>query len=671
MAYCASGRAGGAGSGRAWAVFPARAASLATQRYAILAQALEAFRLPIISHKMLSGILERGLLRLASIMLLAVALTISSSAYGESTPPETEKSPQPGIDFTVLPESMLAKSFSLDEDAQTYLWDIEHLAFVLSQDLLPVFREAIRDGSRDDLLRFLTPDFRARVFANEGRHLRQGLVKAELWQAGDPLERLDRESFVDTLVAYGRAYESVERVDMHMFYLSPSTRGDLSGAWEMRMDVRIAGTLPGGGRGERRFDCAMLFTKLSEDIAFEIGWIEDFELLRARRVSSPRPLLEEITDETGIDIAALSDNWRQQGPPYIPVPGSARLLDYDRDGRVDLLLTDINAARHLFLYRGLGDGTFEDVTEEVGLGLLARAGRRTWLTAVLVADLDNDGFEDLLIGVDTRDDQGQLQHAIALMRNGGGKNFEMIPESVHHLGKRFQLANRGMAVADYDGDGLVDLFLGPSGKRPPAEQQQVRWLNDRSSKDSVLLRNLGGFRFEDVTAVAGLAGEHIDTSSATWLDLEPDGDADLFLGNHMGANLLFENQGDGTFVKLPSPPGFGGFSMGAVAGDMDGDGDPDLYVANMYTSAGSRIIDNLAPEDYPEGVYELIRGFATGNELYENRGAGELRPLGRTVDVANSGWAYGPAVVDLDGDGRLDLYSPAGYQSVKRGEPDG
>ena len=91
----------------------------------------------------------------------------------------------------------------------------------------------------------------------------------------------------------------------------------------------------------------------------------------------------------------------------------------------------------------------------------------------------------------------------------------------------------------------------------------------------------------------------------------------------------------------------------------------------MYIERWSPFIDNLRPQDYPEGAYELIRGFATGNELYRNDGAGPLKPLGTTVDVANSGWAYGPAVVDLDGDGALDLYSPAGYQSVKRGEPDG
>ena len=578
---------------------------------------------------------------------------------------------QPGVDFPVQPESMLSKSFTLAEEVQTYLWDIEHLAFVLGQDLSPVIRETIRDGRRDGMEKYLAPGFRARIFSGAGARFEKSLVAGEIWDAGYPVEELDRTAFIDTLVSWGAEYDEIGRIEMHTFYLSPDDYGDLSGGFELRIDVRITGLGADGSRSERRFDCSFHLSRLHKEIASESGWIDGFELLRARRIGAARPLLEEITGSTGIDVAALHDNWDQEGPPYVPVPGGARMLDYDRDGRVDLLFTDMNAERDLLLYRGLGDGRFEETTERVGLGMFGRMGRGIWITSSLVADLDDNGFPDLLLSVERATENGQVEHAIAVLRNRDGGSFEVVPEQTHDLGRRYHMSPRGMAAADYDGDGLVDLFLGPSGPPPPPEQRKVRWLDDHSSNDSVLLRNLGGFRFADVTVAAGIAGEHIDTSSATWLDLEPDGDADLFLGNHMGPNVLFENRGDGTFRKIPPSPGFGGFSMGAVAGDVDGDGDPDIYVANMYTSAGGRIIDNLRPRDYPEGAYELIRGFATGNELYRNDGSGQLEPLGTTVDVANSGWAYGPALIDLDGDGALDLYSPAGYQSVKRGEPDG
>ena len=91
----------------------------------------------------------------------------------------------------------------------------------------------------------------------------------------------------------------------------------------------------------------------------------------------------------------------------------------------------------------------------------------------------------------------------------------------------------------------------------------------------------------------------------------------------------------------------------------------------MYSSSGSRIIGNVRPEDYPPGAFELIRGFVTGNELYRNDGTGGFHPLGVAAGVANAGWSYGPELVDLDGDGTLDIYAPAGFQSVSREKPDG
>ena len=281
---------------------------------------------------------------------------------------------------------------------------------------------------------------------------------------------------------------------------------------------------------------------------------------------------------------------------------------------------------------------------------------------MVVADLDNDGFEDLVLRLDER--------RLVIYRNRGNGTFEWLAPYEHSLNNlNLGTSSPVFAVADYDGDGLLDLDIGQAGKAPRKEQQ-ARWIGDRTSPEGLLLRNQGNWKFQDVSAAAGLSGENIDTLAAVWLDLEPDGDPDLFLANHMGHNVLWENRGDGTFAKLSQAPGFGGFSMGATAGDLDGDGDPDLYVANMYSAAGSRVMGNLRPSDYPQGTFEQIRGFITGNELYRNDSK-QLRPIGAAAQVSNSGWAYGPAVVDLDGDGALDLYSPSGYQSVSREEPDG
>ena len=93
--------------------------------------------------------------------------------------------------------------------------------------------------------------------------------------------------------------------------------------------------------------------------------------------------------------------------------------------------------------------------------------------------------------------------------------------------------------------------------------------------EGVVLKNLGGFRFRDVTHEVGLGGESVDCRSVIWLDLENRGKPDLFLCNHLGANVLWMNRG-GRLVPREIAQGIGGFSMGATTGDPTGDGLPDV-----------------------------------------------------------------------------------------------
>ena len=87
---------------------------------------------------------------------------------------------------------------------------------------------------------------------------------------------------------------------------------------------------------------------------------------------------------------------------------------------------------------------------------------------------------------------------------------------------------------------------------------------------------------------------------------------------------------------------------------------------------GWRIIGQVTPEDYPAGVYEQIVGSCAGNSLYgRDRDDRPYKEQSGTAGVNAVGWAYAPAMVDLDGDGRLDLYATTGYQSFDREKPDG
>jgi hypothetical protein len=92
----------------------------------------------------------------------------------------------------------------------------------------------------------------------------------------------------------------------------------------------------------------------------------------------------------------------------------------------------------------------------------------------------------------------------------------------------------------------------------------------------------------------------------------------------------------------------------------------------MYSKMGRRIVAQVRPEDYPAGLYEMIRGSLAGNRLYRPTGDGRrYRDITAGLGVNKVGWAFAPVMVDLDGDGWLDIYATTGFNSADRTKPDG
>ena len=140
----------------------------------------------------------------------------------------------------------------------------------------------------------------------------------------------------------------------------------------------------------------------------------------------------------------------------------------------------------------------------------------------------------------------------------------------------------------------------------------------------------------------------------------------------MSDGVLLANKHDGTFIEhalSDRPADFG--TMGLTAGDVDNDGNIDLYLANMYSKAGTRVIGNLKPDTYPENIMARLRTLVSGSQLHRNRGGLKFEQNGKEWQVADCGWAYGAALIDLDNDGWLDLYATAGFISRDRTKPDG
>jgi hypothetical protein len=209
----------------------------------------------------------------------------------------------------------------------------------------------------------------------------------------------------------------------------------------------------------------------------------------------------------------------------------------------------------------------------------------------------------------------------------------------------------------------------------PGEGNSKSWLSGMSGKDTggnQLWRNLGNFRFENVTAQTGTRAGNRSTFTAIWLDANNDGWPDLYVINEFGNGVMLVNQGDGTFKEYQlgkGPNDFG--TMGVTCGDIFNDGNIDIYCANMYSKAGRRVVGNVLPNTYPEEILAKMRTFVSGSQLWQNRGGLKFEPVGKKLHVNAVGWAYGPALIDLDNDGWLDLFATCGFVSQSRTEPDG
>lgn len=220
---------------------------------------------------------------------------------------------------------------------------------------------------------------------------------------------------------------------------------------------------------------------------------------------------------------------------------------------------------------------------------------------------------------------------------------------VDDAGKDYKMVHydhgNGIAVADIDGDGLHDVyFLSQVG---PNE----------------LWRNLGGGKFENMTEAAGVAVDDRISVTASFADIDNDGDADLFVTTVKMGNLLFENDGKGRFKDISKAAGvdYVGHSSGAVFFDYDRDGWLDLFVTNVGTYTTSR----QGRADYFIGVQQAFSGhlFKERTEasiLYRNLGPSEggvrFADVSQKTGLVDTSWSGDAAAIDLNRDGWLDLY---------------
>jgi hypothetical protein len=326
--------------------------------------------------------------------------------------------------------------------------------------------------------------------------------------------------------------------------------------------------------------------------------------------------------------------------PHVAALGAAvSVADFDGDGKPDLYFTNSRLGFPNALYRNRGDGTFEDVAASAGLADLNKAGEGVSMGAVW-GDFDNDGHEDVLV---------YRYGYLALYKNIDGRHFQ---DMTNAAGLRRWVNSNGAIWLDYDRDGLLDLYV-TAYFRSDIDLWHLTGTKIMHNSfefatnggKNLLFHNLGNGKFEDVTDKMG-AGSTRWTLAAASADFNGDGWPDIYLANDYGPEELYLNDHGRRFVLttagLESESKSG---MSATLGDAFNRGRLDAFVTNIS-----------------ERGYLFQNNNLRLNQMAES---GRFRNVAEGA-IADAGWAYGAQFGDLNNDGTNELFVANGFISADR-----
>ncbi len=465
---------------------------------------------------------------------------------------------------------------------------------------------------------------------------------------------ISRESFLKDIKDY---FAAILRVETAEFEIIGITETPLGVRAEIRYDFVVS--LKNGGREER---IGQWHTEWAHDrsgawwaVRWELG-LETLSRTKGRVFLDVTSQALGATQSYGRQLLHGVDYWRTtlDGACGIDVYGNNGLAvgDFDNDGRDDFYVCQ-PAGLPNRLYRNRGDGTFEDVTERAGVSVLDATA------CALFADFENKGLQDLLVVCGS----GPM-----LFLNQGNGKF-LLKQDAFRFARNPEGTFTHAAVADYDRDGRLDIYFCVYSYYLGLDQYHypTPYFDARNGPPNFLLHNEGNATFEDRTAAAGLNAENDRYSFAcAWGDENGDGFPDLYVANDFGRSNLYRNNGDGTFAAVSKEAGVedAGAGMSACWCDFDSDGKQDIYVANMWSAAGIRVSEQKQfQENAPEDIRTLYRQHARGNALYRNQGNGKFENVATKSGVDVGRWAWCSDSWDFDHDGYSDLYIANGYIS--------
>lgn len=330
----------------------------------------------------------------------------------------------------------------------------------------------------------------------------------------------------------------------------------------------------------------------------------------------------------------------------------AAWIDYNQDGWPDLFVANISgpltmssgersqSSARSALYRNEGDGTFTEVSEEVGLDVRAMG------MGVAVGDYNNDGWPDLLLTT-----YGENH----LFRNENGHTFSEVTEEAGLGGREGFWA--GAAWGDYNRDGHLDLYIpgyvnydSDAAQSSSTSQYDIETpaaLNPStfSPHRNLLYRNDGDGTFTEVTQDAGVANSEGRGLQATWADFTGSGWPDLYVANDVSDNVLYRNNGDGSFTEISRRARVADYrgAMGVAVGDWNHNQRLDLFITHWIAQENAFFVNYGRP---PSSAHD-------GSRTVQFMDDADRYGLGQ-VALDYVGW--GTSFLDYDNDGNLDLF---------------
>jgi tetratricopeptide (TPR) repeat protein/peroxiredoxin len=521
--------------------------------------------------------------------------------------------------------------------------------------------------------KILSPDFSgASLTPIESRLVRPGSALEVYGNTFSPQLNLGRDAFLRELRFVTSVFSSIVTAEFQITSIDASPSSSVQPPQELHTRVRYE--LVGTGAGfyrEQRVGYWDLEWVSSPSPPGEF-WLQKWLTLDETRSRSASPFFVDIASAalgSNTSYAAQMlrgvDYWRTvlDGACGIDIYGhnGVSIADIDNDGFDDLYVCQ-PAGLPNRLYRNRGDGTFEDSTEASGLGILDNTA------CALFADFDNDGRQDVVVV--------RANGPILFLNEGDGK-FRQKPGA-------FQFANppqgtfTGAAVADYDRDGWLDIYFCLYIYYQGTDQYKypVPYHDAENGPPNFMMRNNRDGTFRDVTAASGLDRNNTRYSFCCgWSDYNRDGWPDLYVVNDFGRKNLYRNNGDGSFTDVAAEAGVEdiGAGMSVCWFDYDDDGAEDVYVADMWTAAGERVsAQKIFKQEAPENVRAVYRKHAMGNSLFRsgrfrNQGLRDSGGVfGDRTSAAGVGigrWSWSSDAFDFDHDGFPDLYITNGMVS--------